>query len=142
MKKRLAAVATSLRFIPLMNTHGSVPRDLIESRAPPPSVSIHSLCHFAVKFTFRRQKYTFTFILPNFSSTFLRFVFKFRINTKNEPTNDGPVFLFTRQTRLPFHQPYTTPVGEGADCEVNPEAFSALLYQKLVEVLLRLISDV
>ena len=93
MKKRLAAVATSLRFIPFMNTHGSVPRDLIESRAPPPSVSIHSLCHFAVKFTFRRQKYTFTFILPNFSPTFLRFLFKFRINTKNEPTNDGPVFF-------------------------------------------------
>ena len=54
----------------------------------------------------------------------------------------GPIFLFTCQARLPFHQPYTSPVGEGADGEVNPEAFSALLYQKLVEVLLRLISDV
>ena len=84
MKKRLAAVATSLRFIPFMNTHGSVPRDLIESRAPPPSVSIHSLCHFTVKFTFRRQKYTFTFILPNFSPTFLRFVFKFKIKHQSE----------------------------------------------------------
>ena len=33
-------------------------------------------------------------------------------------------------------------IGEGADCEVNPEAFRALLYQELVEILLRLISDV
>ena len=66
-------------FIPLMNTHGSIPRDLIESRAPPPSVCIHSLCHFAVKFTFRRQKYTFTFILPNILPTILHFVFKFMI---------------------------------------------------------------
>ena len=92
MKKRLAAVATSLRFIPLMNTHGSVPRDLIESRAPPPSVSIHSLCHFAVKFTFRRQKYSFTFILPNISPTFLRFVFKFRIKRQSEAITSWRVF--------------------------------------------------
>ena len=27
MKKRLAAVASSLRFIPMMNTYGLVPRD-------------------------------------------------------------------------------------------------------------------
>jgi len=54
----------------------------------------------------------------------------------------GPIFLFTCQTRLPFHQLYFSAIGEGAHSEVNPEAFSALLYQKLVEVLLRLISDV
>ena len=52
------------------------------------------------------------------------------------------VCCFTQRTRLSLHQPYPTPVGERTDGEVNPEAFSALLYQKLVEVLLRLISDV
>jgi hypothetical protein len=54
----------------------------------------------------------------------------------------GPIFLFTCQTRLPFHQLYFSAIGEGSDGKVNPEALSALLYQKLVEVLLRLISDV
>ena len=65
-----------------------------------------------------------------------------RGTTKPSSPNDEPDFLFSRQTRLPFHQPYTSTVREGADGEVNPEAFSALLYQELVEVLLRLISDV
>jgi hypothetical protein len=41
-----------------------------------------------------------------------------------------------------FHQPHPSPIGEGTHGEVNPEALSALLYQELVEVLLRLISDV
>ena len=54
----------------------------------------------------------------------------------------GPIFLFTCQTRLPFHQLYFSAIGEGTHSEVNPEALGALLYQKLVEVLLRLISDV
>ena len=54
----------------------------------------------------------------------------------------GPIFLFARRTCLPFHQLYFSAIGEGADGEVNPEALGALLYQKLVEVLLRLISDV
>ena len=54
----------------------------------------------------------------------------------------GPIFLFTCQTRLPFHQLYFSAIGEGTDGEVNPETLSALLYQEFVEVLLRLIRDV
>ena len=52
------------------------------------------------------------------------------------------IFAYLTDSPLPFHQPYPTPVGEGADGEVNPEALSALLYQELVEVLLRLIRNV
>jgi len=52
------------------------------------------------------------------------------------------IFAYLTDSPLPFHQPHLTPVDEGADCEMNPEALSALLYQELVEVLLRLIRNV
>ena len=61
---------------------------------------------------------------------------------KPSSPNDEPDFLFSRQTRLPLHEPYTSPVARGTDGEVNPETLSALFYQELVEVLLRLICDV
>ena len=52
------------------------------------------------------------------------------------------IFAYLTDSPLPFHQPHLTPVDEGTHGEVNPEALGALLYQELVEVLLRLISDV
>ncbi len=56
-----------------------------------------------------------------------------------------PTFFFVFSPALSLlylHQPHLTPVGERSHGKVNPETLRGLLYQQLVEVLLRLICDV